>query len=34
VPFAFDGKIDKLPVNLGPVQLATADEAKIGEATA
>ena len=34
VPFAFDGKIDKLTVNLGPTQFAEADQAKIREATA
>jgi hypothetical protein len=34
VPFAFNGKIDKLTVNLGPTQFTAADEAKIREATA
>jgi arylsulfatase A-like enzyme len=34
VPFAFDGKIDKLTVNLGPMQLTAADELKVREATA
>ena len=34
VPFAFDGKIDKLTVNLGPMQLTAADEMKKREATA
>ena len=34
VPFAFDGKIDKLTVNLGPMQLSAADELKVREATA
>jgi arylsulfatase A-like enzyme len=34
VPFAFDGKIDKLTVNLGPTQLTAADETKMREATA
>jgi arylsulfatase A-like enzyme len=34
VPFAFDGKIDRLTVNLGPMQLSVADEAKVREATA
>jgi hypothetical protein len=34
VPFAFDGKIDKLTVNLGPTQLTEADETKVREATA
>ena len=34
VPFAFDGKIHKLTVNLGPMQLTAADELKKREATA
>ena len=34
VPFAFDGKIDKLTVRLGPMQLTAADELKMREATA
>jgi len=34
VPFAFDGKIHKLTVNLGPMQLSAADETKMREATA
>ena len=34
VPFAFDGKIDKLTVNLGPMQLSAADQSKKQEATA
>jgi hypothetical protein len=34
VPFAFDGKIDSLTINLGPTQFSAADEAKIREATA
>jgi arylsulfatase len=34
VPFAFDGKIDKLTVKLGPMQLTAADEMKVREATA
>lgn len=34
VPFAFDGKIDKLTVRLGPMQLSAADELKVREATA
>jgi arylsulfatase A-like enzyme len=33
VPFAFDGKIHKLTVNLGPMQLTAADETKMREAT-
>jgi arylsulfatase A-like enzyme len=33
VPFAFDGKIDKLTFNLGPMQLTAADEIKKREAT-
>src|SRR6266853_2571216 len=32
VPFAFDGKINKLTVNLGPSQLSAADEMKVREA--
>ncbi len=34
VPFAFDGKIDRLTVNLGPMQLTAADQTKMREATA
>jgi arylsulfatase len=34
VPFAFNGKIDKLTVKLGPMQLSAADETKVREATA
>jgi arylsulfatase len=34
VPFAFDGKIHKLTINLGPTMFSTAEEAKIREATA
>jgi arylsulfatase len=34
VPFAFDGKIDKLTVKLGPMMLTAADEMKVREATA
>jgi arylsulfatase len=34
VPFAFDGNIHKLTVNLGPTQFTAAEEAKIREATA
>ena len=34
VPFAFDGKLDKLTVNLGPMQLTAAEQIKIREATA
>jgi arylsulfatase len=34
VPFAFDGKINKLTVNLGPMQLTAAEELKVREATA
>jgi arylsulfatase A-like enzyme len=34
VPFAFDGKIDKLTVNLGPMQLTAAEQTKMREATA
>jgi arylsulfatase len=34
VPFAFDGKIDKLTVNLGPMQLTAAEQIKMREATA
>jgi arylsulfatase A-like enzyme len=34
VPFAFDGKIDKLTVKLGPMQLTAADQVKMREATA
>ncbi|HXO71205.1 MAG TPA: arylsulfatase [Bradyrhizobium sp.] len=34
VPFAFDGKIDKLTVKLGPMMLTAADQVKKREATA
>jgi len=34
VPFAFNGKIDKLTVKLGPPQLLPADQKKVAEATA
>jgi arylsulfatase A-like enzyme len=34
VPFAFDGKIDRLTVKLGPMQLTAADQTKMREATA
>ncbi len=34
VPFAFDGKINKLTVNLGPMQLAAAEKQKVQEAIA
>jgi hypothetical protein len=34
VPFAFNGKIDKLTVNLGPMQLTAAEQMKMREATA
>jgi arylsulfatase A-like enzyme len=34
VPFAFDGQINNLTINLGPTQFSAADEAKIREATA
>jgi arylsulfatase A-like enzyme len=34
VPFAFDGKINKLTVNLGPMQLAAAEQKKVQEAIA
>jgi arylsulfatase A-like enzyme len=34
VPFAFDGKINNLTINLGPTQFSAADEAKVREATA
>jgi arylsulfatase A-like enzyme len=34
VPFAFDGKIDKLTVKLGPMMLTAADQMKVREATA
>jgi hypothetical protein len=33
VPFAFDGKIDNLIINLGPTRFSAADEAKIRETT-
>jgi hypothetical protein len=32
VPFAFNGKIDKLTVKLGPMQLSEADQKKVQEA--
>jgi arylsulfatase len=34
VPFAFNGKIDKLSVKLGPSQLTAADQAKTATAAA
>jgi arylsulfatase A-like enzyme len=34
VPFAFDGKIQKLTVNLGPMQISAADQTKMREAAA
>ena len=34
VPFAFNGKIDKLTVKLGPMQLSAVDQLKVREATA
>jgi arylsulfatase len=34
VPFAFNGKIDKLTVKLGPMQLSAAEQIKMREATA
>ena len=34
VPFAFDGKIDKLTVKLGPSQLMAADKKAAAEAVA
>jgi len=34
VPFAFNGTIDKLTFNLGPMQLAAEEQTKIGEAVA
>jgi arylsulfatase A-like enzyme len=34
LPFAFDGKIDKLTVKLGPMMLTAADQVKMREATA
>jgi hypothetical protein len=34
VPFAFDGKLDKLTVNLGPMQLTAAEQIKMRQATA
>jgi len=34
VPFAFNGKIDKLTFKLGPPQLAEEDQRKIREAVA
>jgi hypothetical protein len=34
VPFAFDGKIEKLTIELGPSQLAEADQKKLEEAVA
>jgi arylsulfatase len=33
-PFPFDGKIDKLTFNLGPVQLTEAEQKQLQEATA
>ena len=34
VPFAFNGKIGSLTVNLGPMQMSAADETRVREATA
>ena len=34
VPFRFNGKIDKLTFNLGPSQLAEADQKKAAKAVA
>jgi hypothetical protein len=34
LPFAFDGKIDKLTVNLGPMQLTAAEQMKMRQAAA
>jgi hypothetical protein len=34
VPFAFDGKIEKLTVKLGPTQLAATEQKKVQEAIA
>jgi len=34
VPFAFNGKIDKLTINLGPMQLAAEEQKKTVEAVA
>ena len=34
VPFAFNGKIDKLAIHLGPMQLMAADQVKQSEAIA
>ena len=34
MPFAFNGKIDKLTFKLGPSQLAAADQKKVQEAVA
>ena len=34
VPFAFNGKINKLTVNLGPSQLTAEDESKVRDAVA
>jgi arylsulfatase A-like enzyme len=34
LPFAFDGKIDRLTIKLGPMQLSAVDQAKVREATA
>jgi len=34
VPFAFNGKIGRLTVNLGPMQMSAADETRVREATA
>jgi arylsulfatase len=34
VPFAFDGKINKLTINLGPTQFTEAEQAKVRAAAA
>ncbi len=34
VPFAFNGTIDQLTVNLGPSQLSAEEQKKVGEAVA
>jgi hypothetical protein len=34
VPFAFDGKIDKLTVNLGPMQLTQDEQLQLQRAAA
>jgi hypothetical protein len=34
VPFAFNGKIDKVTFNLGPTRLAEQDDRKVQEAVA